>query len=390
MTNEQQVFLKLVSSTLSNFKIEEKLHIDPAVSEIADMHRCEPCMYYASLINNIDCPEKWKYKTLYGAIDSEKKLYVQSKVIKILEDASVDYAILKGASVARYYNISGIRLFGDVDILVREKDYEKAVKLISPGTDFKENGHEFHCAVTVDDVSVEIHRHVTNRSDDENGRKLYETFINALDETETVCYEGHTFSVLSNKFQALVLLLHKLRHMNESKFVLRLVIDWAFFVASVDEVEWKNTVYPFIKEFGLHLYADAITLCAQEYMGIDNSEKIIEVIDGSVAGALMEILMNGGVGNSRNLLTYGIGSIYERNLRTSNLVIALFKSLNEIAKRQFSLAKHTFFLPFFWIYIPTRYMFKLILGKRDSINVSAFADSVKTRKKVYESLNLEK
>ena len=66
-----------------------------------------------------------------------------------------------------------------------------------------------------------------------------------------------------------------------------------------------------------------------------------------------------------------------------------FKSLNEIAQRQFQYAKFKILLPVFWLYITLRYVIRLITGKREQIDVSVFVDTVDKRKSVYHKLNLD-
>ena len=75
MTNEQINFLKLVSCGLQQAIYDEKLYVDEKVEELVSLHRCETFAYIGAKKNNISFPQIWKYKTLYGAIDTEKKTF---------------------------------------------------------------------------------------------------------------------------------------------------------------------------------------------------------------------------------------------------------------------------------------------------------------------------
>lgn len=389
MTTNQQSFIRLLACGFNDVNQTEEIVFDEKSVALTNAHKCEPIVYAGAVKCGVAVPVEWKYKALYGAINNEKKIRVQDKIIKKLEDAGIHYAILKGTSVARCYQNSTIRLLGDIDILVGESNYRRAIEIIAPNDVLKDHCHDFHIGVKVDGVTVEIHKYVTREPDSRHGKKIFEMMSELLDNTEKVEYDGHWFNAPTNKYQALVLLSHKRRHMDGNDFTMRMLCDWASFVSSVDIEEWKNDVYPFIKKADMHLFADAMTACADKYLGTNNSCKIIRNISNDIIDSLMNVLLSCGVGECEGGLSSGVSSIYEKNLRKSNRFVAVFKSLNDMARRQYKPAKYAICLPMYWIYIPMRYLFNMLTGKREKLVINQIDSIVKNRRKVYKNLDLD-
>jgi len=388
LTNEQRDFLSLISCALNNKSIKIETPLNEEFKRIVMLHQCEPIIYQGSVNCGYVVPELWKYQTLYGALNNAKKLNVQTKVIKTLQSADIDCVILKGASVAKNYPVQGMRLLGDVDILVKEADYEKAVKLIFPDADLEQNIHDFHYGGKLNDVDIEIHKYITHNSGDLLDKKICSLMEDAIKHISLCEFEGHSFPVLDNKYQALVLLSHKKRHMDKNNLTLRMLCDWACFVKSIDCREWMEVIYPFLEKSGLHIFADVCNIFANQYLGAQCLDKVMSNTSDEVFDAFCDVVMSCGVNYKNKDANADIGSLFAKNKINSNKFTAFFKSINELARKQFSLAKHPVFLPIFWIYIPIRYFIRVLFGKRKPIKLSAIDHAANQRIKLYENLGL--
>ena len=66
-------------------------------------------------------------------------MHWQNVLISLLEENNIPSVILKGAAAAMYYPYPSLRTMGDVDILVRRKNLERAVQLM------EDNGYVYRC-----------------------------------------------------------------------------------------------------------------------------------------------------------------------------------------------------------------------------------------------------
>ena len=90
-------------------------------------------------------------------------MHAQDQLIKLLEAHGIPCVILKGAAAAMAYPHPTLRSMGDVDFLVKRRDFEKAAALL------EENGYALshdkdsashHYGYTKDHISFELHRRV--------------------------------------------------------------------------------------------------------------------------------------------------------------------------------------------------------------------------------------
>lgn len=391
MENNQLAFLKLLTMGIGN---ESALSSDISVlsdetRHFTEMHQCIPFVYRACVAMNMYAPEIWKQKTIYSAINNTQKLIVQSKICKILSDSGISYAIFKGSAVAVHYPIPDLRSLGDIDILVRDEDYEKTIKLFIGEIDEKDAWHNFHFTFSMDSVEIEIHKYVTHIPKTEADRKIYNLMSDCLDDVLYLEYDGHRFPALKNKYHVVALLLHKKRHFLKNNITLRMVCDWAFFVKSVDLVEWNNEIYPFIKECGLDAFADAFTLVSDKYLGFDNVSKLHHKISDETLESLMDILLASDPNIKNNDISSGIGVVYSNYINSDCYIVRMVKTFNSIIRSRHPLAKNKLLLPFFWIYVPLKYVCKLIIGKRKRIQFKLLDALAKKRAKVYEELKIK-
>ena len=65
-----------------------------------------------------------------GMVKNEQKMVALSGILKKLENAGVEYCILKGGTVAVEYHLSECRLSGDIDLYINPDEEERVSKLL--------------------------------------------------------------------------------------------------------------------------------------------------------------------------------------------------------------------------------------------------------------------
>ena len=151
MTNSQKILLDLLKKGLFCVDVEIPDEVNwQEVYEEANFQSVIPIVYDATVgIENIpqDVLKKLKAHTIAVMVNNDSVAKVQKEVCELLEKNKINYCILKGLSVARYYNNPELRTLGDVDILVSNKEFAKAKSvLLERGYVLTEEENNYHCA----------------------------------------------------------------------------------------------------------------------------------------------------------------------------------------------------------------------------------------------------
>lgn len=330
-----------------------------------------------------ELPEKWKSFMMAVAIRNCRNLDIQQKILNILEKNNIRCTILKGISVSMYYPEPLHRPLGDIDILVDEENYDKTIDLLTGSTDRDSEylKHKFHYHFTYDGLTVEVHKFMTEYSDNKYGEFLKEYLKSALDNIEIKQYKCYSFPVLNSEYQIISLLLHTQRHFFEHKTNLRMICDYAMYVQTLSEEEWSK-IYPTLEKLNLNTFADALILMCQKYLGIPVNWKIKSEVSEETIENLLEEFSNDGqapkyIGDSSNVSLW-------KKLRS------IFVTMHSVAKNEFDiLDKAPVLYPLFWIFVPLRTVLRKIKGNKKSVQVTDYSIAIERRKKICKQLNLK-
>lgn len=392
MNRTQENFLKLLKNGLQN----KNEFVDCTISEIEDMaktHICIPFVYLGAKNSGLGIPENWKNFIYINAVRNQLNLSVQDDVINTLKQNNIPCTIIKGSTVSVNYREPLARTLGDVDVLVSVDNYDKAIKILCGDKyeDESSEDHKFHYRYTIKGVTVEIHKYVAEYSSEKYGEIITKTMDKALDNIILKRIDEFEFPCLSNEFQAATLLLHTQRHFYENLLPIRMLCDWAMFVSSVETDEWNNKVYPFVEKMGLGNLCDALVAVCNKYFDINCEEKVKNEIDDKTVEYIILEFLNGGVSKHKNSTSQSHGSSYSQfKAKYGGVVKPLIMVINQIAEHDYNLArKSPVFLPLFWIYIPIRYVFRLITGKRKMISFGTFNETAERKEYLIKKLNLQ-
>ena len=237
--------------------------------------------------------ETSKKKSALQLLRNSNSFMNHIKIATILNNAGIDYLILKGVISASHYPDPYIRPMGDTDVLVKKEDFETAKNL------FIENGLKTNKG---DAVIDEQHHHIDfifNKQRVELHYALPGIPKNIMTEkihtlTDNVFEEAKYYDTIYGKIKGpadfhhgLIMLLHMQEHMQKGGMGLRHLCDWAVFVNSFTEEEFKNIFEEKLKSIGLWHFACLLSqtssflgLPQKQWMGNDGevSEKLLEDI----------------------------------------------------------------------------------------------------------------
>ena len=115
--------------------------------------------------NNIPLPDelstKFDVKKNNAVFGSIKQDNVREIIFKIFNEASIEFIPLKGSVTKNLYPEPWMRISSDIDILVHEEDFDKAVSLLA-ANGFKISGdRDYHdISLYLDGVHLELHYNV--------------------------------------------------------------------------------------------------------------------------------------------------------------------------------------------------------------------------------------
>ena len=318
---------------------------------------------------------EWKsliYSSIYNGTKIKKN---QSHILEKLQENKIPVVVLKGSSAAKYYPKPQLRTMGDIDLLVKPKDYERAVEIIldsgcreSTSTTELEKGR--HRNFDFNGTEIELHHRFASPQYGTIASVFDEMLFNAIPDNDTI---------LPDEENGLVLLSHIRQHLKNG-LGLRQIIDWFMFVQSClkDEM-WYNSFRAKAQITGLESLAITVTKMCQKYLGLttENITWCKNAKEETCDNLMIYILNCGNFGRSRNTLQSGITS----KISLMSHPILMFKFLQSRGKSNWKiLDKHPYLKPFAWLYQLCRYItlavqdiggttkLKKLYGKRNNRN----------------------
>jgi len=284
-------------------------------------------------------------------------MHAQDQLLQLLEANSIPCVILKGAAAAMAYPHPTLRTMGDVDFLVKRRDYERAAALLEANgyaLTHEKNPTGKHYGYAKNRIRFELHRRVPLVAEaDEKWMALFEAGIDAREWREI---EGHRFPVLPAALNGLVLIFHINQHLYEG-LGLRQIIDWMMYVHTLPAAQWEK-LQPLLEEAGQLRLAKTVTLLCQQYLGL---RRIVEE-DASlpVEDLLAYILEQGNFGRKAGM----DGTIASFALSSTEKG-GFFHRLQAGGMRRWEAAKrHAVLRPFAWIYQAFRILGVLVKNKK--------------------------
>ena len=392
MNYAEKVFIDLMSISVFDENYELGYLIDENTTEdiiqIAKRHFCHTFIWNGLKICNVKIPIEFNKVVKLLIYRNFNNLSVQNKVIKILRDNGIDCVVLKGSSVSMCYKQPLLRLLGDIDILVAEKDFDKAVDILLNGQERnkKSSAHKFHYAMRFEGFSVEIHKHIIE-SEKENALSA-EDVGEWIKEAQVGCLDKFEFPILKTEHQAVTLLLHMKRHMKENNINFRMLIDWFAFSNGIEETVWNENVYPQLKQLRIHKFADALMCLSDKYFKTDNSGKIHNQFSNEILEMFISDFFLSGFCDTTEKSSGFVAEMY-LNSNRKNKILKIVDMLNKHSYKYFKISRYKILLPVCWLRLLVRYVFDVVTNKREKIAFVQVKDSVKRKEILRDELELD-
>ena len=312
---------------------------------------------------------------------------------RLLTKAEIPYCVLKGISSAHYYRSPLSRGMGDVDFYVAPADLEKTAEaLLADGFTADPRPQVHHRVYRKAGMHFELHYEVAGVPNGRAGEIVGE-YLSDLTRNSTPTFDEFVTYQGPNPFHhGLILLLHMQHHLLSEGIGLRHLSDWAVFVHSFSSDEFVRLFAEKLRHAGLWVFAQTVSLAAALHMGLPRQAWMGE--DDVLAEELLQdILAGGNFGRKDHARPYEGMLISNRGKDGvgKNRIVQGFSSLNRIVRSQWPVtAKCPLLYPIGWIYFPLRYFFRVLTGKRKSLNALQAYENSGKRQELYSRLQLYK
>lgn len=326
----------LIKCALTNDKTPLPSDIDWLdLYHIAQTHKVTPLVYYGiknlGILLEADVNQKFKEAVFkYALLDTERE-YEIKQILKAFEEAEIDYAPLKGLVVRDFYPSTEMRTLGDMDILIREYDIEKASDILT-GLGFvfdMESSHELKWRKG-QTLILELHKKFIGNSIP----KFYQHYENV----ETFLSKRDGSHKLEMSFCDLMVFLtvHIAKHYINGGIGLRHFIDlYVLDILNLNEKE--NLITEELSKLGLDEFYRSIKRMLTCWF--ENAE-----YDEISILMTKKIIASGTFGNSNSRFI----ATSSKQSKGAILLRSVFLPYREMAKKYPVLNKCPFLLPVFW------------------------------------------
>ncbi len=345
MCNWMLDLIVLLSDYVNN-KASLGITVTHELVELAQDHQVAPIVFFQT-------KDKSLYQYYLGAISSYTK---RQNLLCQITDALGDilFYSVKGLSVAQYYPIPQLRTMGDCNVIVHEKDKERARDvLISLGfTDNTSDWKEKEWVFKKQGLEFELHH-----------RLLYEQVMN---EPQEIAFTDMAWDYVNNhelnvNFHFVFLLLHLKKHFLYQGVGIRQFMDLA--VMCKNAYLDREQVQTFLHQAGIEKFAGICSALCLRWFGISFPIETPKISDEFFDSATATILSNGVFGFETPI---NVEKRLLNNIRKSGKVGAvidhLFPSYKDcsITPKYKWIKGKPYLMPALWIY---RFFWALFSGK---------------------------
>lgn len=266
-------------------------------------------------------------------------------VSSALSEAKIDHVVFKGFVLRKYYPVKELRVFGDVDLLIKYEDRQKSDQVMkSLGFEAMhdwEPSYSYKKSISC----IEIHTELldTDISDSLKAREYFRenTYNNTVRTSEGV-YE------FNKEFHFIFLVAHIAKHCSSGGAGIKMFLDLALMIKNETDLNWEK-IESDLKTIGMWHFASFVFVFLREYFHVEIPVQF-DVISPDQLDVFTDYVLEAGTfGQHRR----DIGSVQLMKSDSSKIKTvfrSFFPSAKSIEKRYTYLTKYPFLLPVAWVH----------------------------------------
>lgn len=332
--------------------------------------------------------QEWIMKSTRSMMFWHRIMGEQQEICDMLRDAKIPFAVLKGAAADIYYPKPEYRTMGDIDLIVRLEDFDRAAALVKDRGWTAIGDSERHLELKKNGVMLELHRYFATSADADAAKALDTLVFGALDDAPEVSLDRYRFVMLPPQENGLVLLEHIAQHLRDG-LGLRQIIDWMMFVErELDDGRWQAAFQLRAKAIGLETLAVTVTRMCQMYLGLrEEGITWCMAADEVLCQELMDVTMaRGNFGRKQGDYSTVVNVV--NRLSDWRKIPQSLQMRGEYNWK--ALKKYPWLRPFAWLYQICRYIRRGLARKNPFWQLGADVRSVSRENLLWDRLGVEK
>lgn len=363
MTQTETALLTLLRSSLYGGAAEYDPQTDWDAVFSEARHQAVAALAAKGLPDTLTAEQRatWTNATYAQLASYVRYMAAQDELCRLFADKHIPMAILKGSAAAMYYPQPSLRTMGDIDFIVPQDRFDRANQIMREAGYISQDCQPGrHTAYSKNSISFELHHHFSYQDLD-----IEDCVSQGLRCVEQVSFDGHSFPVLPDTANGIVLLAHMREHLR-CGLGLRQVIDWMMFVERrLDDDFWNREFFAVAQKYRIDTLAVTATRLCQLYLGLSDRISWCADADEALCELLMERILSSGNFGSKNSTGNLVGGVVT-NIRKEGL----FPYLQRVGERDWALYhRHRWLRPFAWLH--EAFVFAgnalLLLGQRKPV-----------------------
>lgn len=334
-----EILVALIKSVITNRKAEFSGGFDfdeVALYKLAKKHDLAHLLADAFKINgieikNAETEKKIKREKMLAIYRETRMGDVLNIVRDIFDKAGIEYAPLKGAVIRGYYPEPWMRTSCDIDVLVKEEDFDMALRLLTEGG-FKTDGirHYHDVNLFYGDVHLELHFSIAEED---------ERFNADLDKVwEHVVEKGDYERAEENNFFIFHFLAHTAFHFLSGGSGVRSVLD--LWILKNAEFYREDELTPLLKDNGLTEFYNGLICLSEVWFSGKEHTDLTRRMESYIADG-------GSYGNAETSAVMRIAG--KDKSKFGYLFKIAFLPYKNMCVLYPVLIKHKLLLPLFWV-----------------------------------------
>ncbi|NLT15731.1 MAG: nucleotidyltransferase family protein [Clostridiales bacterium] len=297
MNNNELVLMQLLRSFVNQTPpdIEETAYDRDEVLQLAAIHDVAAIVGHQLLLTAEGKRPEYKHALLqtYAAtvMRTGRVSEVQETITALFAEAGIDHLYIKGSAIARNYPMPELRTMGDIDILVRLCDRERAIELLE-----KHGAARFESSIDVstysfNGVMIELHTNMIHE-EVQTDFQFRDYFAKAWEHAAQT--QTPALWELEPTFHFIYVIAHLAKHFHNRGSGVRMFMDVAILMEKQKEVLDYNRIMHQLNEMHLDRFFARLLYLNKRWFG-SRTEIVEEQLSEEAFADITDYVLSGGV-----------------------------------------------------------------------------------------------
>lgn len=343
MLSKYRNLFSIINTALTDTSVVVDDTLDYAeLFEVSRKHQIIPLVFCGiqRLKGDFEESEKFQDYTLRLFYYDFKQLECLNRIEEVFSNNCIDYMLLKGASIKKLYPSSELRTMGDIDILIKEEQYEQIRKALSQ-IDLCEENETDHELIwrSKDGVLVELHKRLIPSYNDD----YYSYYCNAWE--KALLQKGYSYA-MSAEDEYIYIFTHLAKHYRDGGIGLRQMIDVWFLALKHSSLDMEYINREFDKLDLKKFHENILDTLGVWFNGKESTDLTDHITERIIESGAYGIKEKWDIANAARERAK---SSSVASAKRKNIISLIFMPYSTMQKKYPFLKKAPFLLPLMWL-----------------------------------------